>query len=75
MAWFLFRWLNNAYSVELQPGTAKELNQELAGKSQFLVGLGSICLAQTKARNKIGEPPESEWLAVNAVQGSGQAVR
>ncbi|WP_258304951.1 hypothetical protein, partial [Escherichia coli] len=40
MAWFLFRWLNNACSVEIQRGTDKELNQELAGKSQFLVAPG-----------------------------------
>lgn len=74
MAWFLFRWLNNACSVEIQRGTDKELNQELAGKSQFLVGSGSGCYARPGATNKNGEPPESEWLAVNAVQGLGQAM-
>lgn len=74
MAWVLFRWLNNACSVEIQRGTDKELNQELAGKSQFLVGPGSGCYARPGATNKNGEPSESEWLAVNAVQGLGQAM-
>jgi hypothetical protein len=75
MAWFLFRWLNNACSVEIQRGTDKELNQELAGKSQFLVAPGSGCYARPGATNKNGEPPESEWLAVRAVEGLGQTVR
>ena len=74
MTWFLFRGLNNACSFEIQRGTDKELNQELAGKSQFLVAPGSVRLAQTGAKNKNGEPPESEWLAVRAVVGSGQAM-
>ena len=74
MAWFLFRWLNNACSVEIQRGTDKELNQELAGKSQFLVGPGSGCYVRPGATNKNGEHPESEWLAVNAVQGLVQAM-
>lgn len=67
MACFLFRWLNNACSFEIQRGTDKELNQELAGKSQFLVAPGSVRLAQTGIKNQNGEPPESEWLAVRAV--------
>ena len=74
MAWVLFRWLNNACSVEIQRGTDKELNQELAGKSQLLVAPGSVRLAQPNAKNKNGEPPESEWLAVWAVKVSGQAM-
>ena len=74
MAWFLFRWLNNACSVEIQRGTDKELNQELAGKSQFLVAPGSGCYAKPGAKNKNGEPPESEWLAVRAVEVSDQAM-
>ena len=76
MAWFLFRWLNNACSVEIQRGTDKELNQELAGQSQFLVAPDCAwqrLICETGATNKNGEPPESEWLAVNAVQGLGQA--
>jgi len=67
MARLLFRWLNNAYSFEIQQRTDKELNQELAEKSRFLVAPGSVRLAQTGTKNQNGEPPESEWLAVRAV--------
>ena len=74
MVWVLFRWLNNACSFEIQRGTDKELNQELAGKSQFLVASGSSCYARPGATNKNGEHPESEWLAVRAVEVSGQAM-
>jgi len=65
MARFLFRWLNNAYSFEIQQRTDKELNQELAGKSQFLVGLEAQQMAaevttQLSRPNKTASPPESE---------------
>lgn len=65
MARFLFRWLNNAYSFEIQQRTDKELNQELAGKSQFLVGLEAQQMAaevstQPSRPNKTASPPESE---------------
>lgn len=79
MAWVLFRWLNNAYSFEIQQRTDKELNQELAGKSQFLVEpkvrqMAAQGSTQPSRTNNNGEPPESEWLAVRAVVVSGQAM-
>ena len=66
--------MNNACSFEIQRGTDKELNQELAEKSQFLVAPGSGRLVQQHAKKQNGEPPESEWLAVRAVVVSGQAM-
>jgi hypothetical protein len=62
--------LNNACSVEIQQRTDKELNQELAGKSQFLVAPGSGCYVRSDATNKNSEPQESDWLAVMAVVSS-----
>jgi len=64
--------LNNACSVEIQRGTDKELNQELAGKSQFLVARWVADFGNGRHKQK-RRTTQSEWLAVSAVCSEAEA--